>query len=520
MKRKLLIIILAVSAAAFCRASEETCDLALLNGRVIDPESGTDAIRNIGIKAGQIVYLGTEGVEAGRSFDVSGLVVSPGFIDFLSYDQNGTGEYYKAADGVTTNLSMHGASMVNFGKLFEKTKNNLYLNQGGAISQIRLRYSVGLMGAYQKPDPGQLRRMCELADKAFADGALGLNLSTEYLPGTTLEEELELAKVTKKWKALMTAHIRYSTMFDTKTNMDAIQEVLEIVRKTGVAFQIDHINSTGGTFSMAASLDLIKKANEEGLDITLDMYPYDSWGTYLSSARFDGDWQKRFNITYKDLQIAGQTERLTEEKFKAIRKMKPPANNPLTVAYAVPEKDIVTALQFPGIMIGSDTIIEAEKNNHPRGSGCYARLFQKYVRETGLLTLRQAVAMCTYYPAKRLEGISSVMKNKGRIKAGADADLVVFDPENIREKAVVESPAEYSEGIELVLVNGVIVKDREGLKKGIFPGKPVKRDIYNPPVLKPAVSAPVPVTNVKRITITPGSSISVPEKEEPEDENR
>ncbi len=483
--------------------ADEVCELALLNGRVIDPESDTDIVRNIGIKAGKIFYLGTEAVETKKTIDIAGLVVSPGFIDFLSYDQNGTGEYYKAADGVTTNLSMHGASMVNFEKYFENTKNKLYLNQGGAISQIRLRYSVGLMDAYQKPSTVQIQSMCELAEKAYANGALGLNLSTEYLPGTTFEEELELAKVTKKWNALMTGHIRYSTMFDKKTNIDAIREVIELVRQTGVSFQIDHINSTGGTFSMAASLDLIKKANEEGLDITLDMYPYDSWATYLASARFDGDWQKRFQITYKDLQIANQPERLTEEKFKTIKKMKAPYNNPLTVAYAVPEKDIVTALLFPGMIIGSDTIIEPDKNNHPRGAGCYARLFQKYVKETKLLTLTQAIAMCSYYPARRLEGVSSAMKNKGRIKEGADADLVIFDPEKIKEKATVESPGEYSEGIEMVLVNGRIVKDNAGIVKGIFPGKPVKRDSSYFTLKKSPATLPAEVKKVKRIEITP-----------------
>ena len=489
MKNSVFAALILLLLVGMLKAADGTCDLALLNGLVIDPESGTEEVKNIGIKLGKIFYLGTGGVEAKRSLDVSGLIVSPGFIDFLSYDQNGVGEYYKAADGVTTNLSMHGASMANFRKLFEQKKGGWYLNQGGAVSQIRLRYSVGLMGAYQKPNADQISRMCELADAAFADGALGLNISPEYVPGTTLEEEVALAKVTKKWNALMTGHIRYSTMYDKKTNIDAVLEVLDIVKQSGVSFQIDHINSTGGTFSMNTSLEMIKKANEEGMDITLDMYPYNSWGTYLASSRFDGDWQKRFLITYKDLQIANTPDRLTEEKFKAIRK-----KNPLTVAYAIPEKDIVTALKFPGMMIGSDTIIEQEKNNHPRGAGCYARLLEKYVKQEKLLTLMEAIKMCSYYPAKRLENISSVMKNKGRIKEGADADLVIFKLEDIKEMSTVESPAEYSRGFDLVMVNGEIVKDKDGVRRGIFPGKPVKRDIYWP--LKPA-----PV--IQKIVVTP-----------------
>src|SRR3989339_1214407 len=288
MKKCVALVILLLVLARGILGAQEICDFALLNGRVLDPESGTDEVKNIGIRWGKIVYAGPKGVEAKRSLDVSGLVVCPGFIDFLSYDQNKTGEYYKAADGVTTNLSMHGASMANFRKLWGRTQGNLYLNQGGAVSQIRLRYSVGLMGAYEKPTSEQITEMCRLSGAALANGAFGLNFRFEYVPGHIDKEALQLAKVVKRYGAICTAHLRYSTMYEKKTNIDAIFEAIDIVRKTGVSFQIDHFNSTGGTFSMNTSLDLIKKANEEGLDITLDMYPYNSWATYLASARFDG----------------------------------------------------------------------------------------------------------------------------------------------------------------------------------------------------------------------------------------
>ena len=221
---------------------------------------------------------------------------------------------------------------------------------------------------------------------------------------------------------------------------------------------------------MQQSLDLIRDARQNGLDLSTDMYPYNSWATYLASSRFDGDWQKRFKITYGDLQIGGSPERLNEQTFAKYRKL-----NKLAVAYAIPEEDIITGLVSPLTMIGSDTMIQENNNNHPRGAGCFARLFGRYVREQKTIPMMEALRKVTLIPAQRLEKISPSMLKKGRIKTGADADITIFNPDTIADRSTVEKPAQYSAGIEYVLVNGVIVKDRNGIIKGVLPGKPVKR---------------------------------------------
>ncbi|MFH1824298.1 MAG: amidohydrolase family protein [Candidatus Firestonebacteria bacterium] len=459
-------LFLIISTSLLSQSSINMYDIVILEGRIINPESQTDKTLNIGIKDGKIVEV-TESAIAGKMVvDAKGLTVSPGFIDILSYDPNGYGEICKVYDGVTTNLSMHGASELDFKRLYNK---GVIVNCGGAVSQVKLRYAVGLMNAYDKPTSSQIIEMVKLAKKAIEDGALGISFSFEYNPGTTHEEAETLFRVAKEYKVLCTVHLRYSTMEGDKTNIEAINEVIDLCKNTGASCQIVHINSTGGTFSMRESLELIQKAKEAGLDISIDMYPYNYWATYLASSRFDGDWQKRFKISYNDLQIGGTSERLNKDSFKKYRKL-----NPLVVAYAIPEEDIIVGLKSPLTMIGSDTILNKNKNNHPRGAGCFSRLLGKYVREEKTISLMEAINKITLMQAKRLENISSSMKNKGRIKIGADADITIFNSNTIIDKATVEDPAIFSEGIEYVIVNGVIVKDKNGIVKNALPGRKIE----------------------------------------------
>jgi N-acyl-D-aspartate/D-glutamate deacylase len=447
-------------------------DLVIQNGRVLNPETNFDQTGiYIGIINGRITEItGNYVLRGKRAIDASGLIVTPGFIDLLSYDPNPVGVWNKIADGITTNIGMHGSTVDPESWYSKYDRENTPLHYGASFFYTAARNAFGL-GRYQSASPAQIQVLQKLAENAIKNGCLGISISLEYIPGISAAECLALMRVGQKYNVPVAYHLRYSDMEEPGTNFDALNEVIGYARATGAAVHIDHINSTGGTFSMKESLELLNKARDEGLDITACTYPYNYWGTYLNSARFDPGWQTRFRISYQDLQLGGSSERLTEKSFAYYQKQ-----GKLAIAYAIPENDLRVALRCPWVMMGSDGILEPGYNNHPRASGMCARLIGHYARDEKVLSLMDAIAKLTILPAKRLEPQAPSLKCKGRIMIGADADITIFDYQKIIDRATVEHPEYMSEGIMYVLINGVIVKDPQGIHKGISKGTGIKTE--------------------------------------------
>lgn len=220
---------------------------------------------------------------------------------------------------------------------------------------------------------------------------------------------------------------------------------------------------------MGESLQTLAAARAEGLEVTACVYPYNFWATYLGSNRFAPGWEERFRISYNDLVIPGTGERLNAESFQRYQD-----ENKLAAAFAIPEEDVRTALESDFVMLGSDAILEPDGNNHPRAAGTFSRVLGKYVREEKLISLMDALAKMTIMPARKLEGQAPALRTKGRLQMGADADITIFDPETVIDKATVTNPQQESVGIEWVFVVGKIAKDPRRLHRDVLAGEAIR----------------------------------------------
>lgn len=446
-------------------------DIVINNGIIMNPSTEHQLEGyNLAIKDGKILRITKESIKGKTEIDATGLIVSPGFIDLISYEPNPVGIPLKILDGVTSNLLMHGGTENAEAWYDSWQRKGLEVNYGASSFITRMRWPiVGSSINATMTNEGDINKLVSAVRKNIEAGALGVSFSFEYVPGIQSQETIALLHLAKEYNAPTFYHLRYSSTEPPNHGPKGIQEVLDYAKETGAAIHIMHINSTGGTFYMEEALDMVERANDEGLDVTSDVYVYDGWATYISSARFNEGWQERFKITYNDLQIAGTDERLTRESFNKYRSMAG------VLAYAhgsMPEEELVLALKNPYVMIGSDTIISGG-NDHPRGAGNYARLFGKYVRDEQVLTLMEAIKKAAYMPAQRLESIAPAMRRKGRLEVGADADITIFNPDTIIDMSTVKAPGLPSKGIEYVIVNGTIVKNRDGLVRNVKPGQPI-----------------------------------------------
>lgn len=444
-------------------------DIVITGGRVINPETKLDQEGlNVGITDGTIGVVTAKPLKGKKTIEANGLVVSPGFIDNLSYDPNPLGVWQKIGDGVTSNIAMHGGTSTPKAWYAHYERDMPPVNFGASYFYTQARNQFKL-SRYDAAKPEQIAKLREQAEEALNNGALGISFSLEYVPGISAEEIIPLMELAYEYNVPVYFHGRYSDAEAPGTELEGTQELINYGEKTGAAVHIDHINSTGGTFSMQEALSLIEQARAEGFDITACVYPYDYWGTYLNSARFDEGWQQRFRISYEDLQIAGTTERLTKESFAKYQK-----EGKLAVAYAIPAEAVVQAFQAPFVMIGSDAILEPSNNNHPRASGTFARTLGMYVRDQKVMSLMDGIAKLSLMPAQRLEKQAPALRKKGRLAKGMDADIVIFNPDTVADKSTVEHPETMSAGIDYVLVAGQVVLDHGTMNKKVRLGEPLR----------------------------------------------
>lgn len=463
-------------------------DIVLLNGRVMDPETGLDAVRNVGITNGSIAEISEKRLSGAREIDCTGLVVAPGFIDLHAHGMNESSALLQAADGVTTQLECE-IGVYPMKKWLDDREGTALINYGASAGHLASRISVfhgigighaptsppgareGLPSpdyAYMRADDRQIAAIVDRVERALKEGGLGVGFGLGYTPGAERDEIFRVFQLAAKYKAPCFVHVRGNGRAGAEGSLAAIHEVLAYAAGSGAPLHVVHLNSSGGADAPLA-LEMILGARAQGLDITTEAYPYTAGSTLLESALFDEGWQENLGIDYGDLEWALTGERLTTESFAKYREQ-----GGWVIIHSMTDELIDWAIGNPEILVASDGVPFVDGRAHPRGAGCFSRVLGVYVREKGVLSLMDALAKMSLRPAQRLEEIALAFKKKGRLQQGADADITVFDANRVRDRATFEEPAVPSEGIHYVIVNGRPVVEGGLIVENAFPGKSIR----------------------------------------------
>jgi N-acyl-D-aspartate/D-glutamate deacylase len=456
-------------------STAEVYDLVILNGRVIDPESKTDAVRNLGITNGKIKTISRTQLEGRNTIDAHGLVVSPGFIDLHQHGQDEENFRFKALDGVTSALELEvGTGDVD--RWYAEREGKSLINYGVSAGHLAARMAAMKEPVTFLPTGEAARRAAtdaEIADmkqrleQGLKRGAVAVGFGIQYTPQASHWEILEMFRVAARYGASCHVHMRNAGAKEPASSVQALEELLSAAAITGAPLHVVHVHSTGGP-ATPKLLQMIGEARSRGLDVTTECYPYIAGMTEIKSAIFNEGWQEVFGIDYKDLQWAATGERLTKETFEKYRQ-----TGGMVAVFSMTEEIVVEALKNPLTMIASDGILEKGKG-HPRTAGTYSRILGKYVREDHALSLLDALTKMTLMPAQRLERRVPSMKNKGRIRVGADADLTIFDPQTISDRSTFQNPAQPSAGVRFVVVNGVLLVKEGQLQANVHPGVAIR----------------------------------------------
>ena len=451
-------------------------------GHVIDPANLTDSDLDLLIEDGRIksVLSPADALHPSdgkclpdQVIDASGMIVCPGFIDMhMHEDPMEEGGRIRQCifpamlrQGVTTvlagNCGDNAADPVRY--LEEADRQGCAVNVAMLAGHTWFRFAIGLRDRYAPASKDQIKAIRSGLEKALAGGCMGLSYGLRYVPGMTTEEYLETAAAAAPEKCLIAGHVRD----DAAYIFDAVEEFALAGRHYQVPLQVSHIGSMGGFGQMRRLLSQLDSMRAQGLDICADCYPYDAFCTDIGASTYDDGWMERYHCGFDAIEMCEgpyRGRRCNKEIFDEMRRTMPKA---LTICYVMRSEDVKLALSHPAVCLGSDGILN-DGQGHPRAAGAFPRFLSQYVLQGGI-SLYEGIAKMTSFQAKRL-GLNS----KGSLHPGADADIVIFDPQTVKDRATFREPLAAPDGIRYVLIGGKIAL-RDGEILDMHLGRAIRR---------------------------------------------
>jgi dihydroorotase len=473
--RSLWRLILAACCLAVVPAiHSQQFDLVIQDGRVMDPESGLDAVRNVGIRNGRIAAISKQRLDGRAVIDATGRVVAPGFIDLHQHSQTDEAYRAKVLDGVTSALEME-QGVPDIDRFYDEREGKALINFGATIGHQYQRTAVVTHGeakestanaAKKNLSSDEIKELRTRIEHGLHRGAIGVGILMIDTPGATPYEVLEMFRAAAEFKGAP-VHIHVRNLEEPQYGLET-DEVLADSLVTGAPVQIVHANNS---YQEDAPwlFAMMKAAQARGIDVTTEVYPYTTSASSIDEK--SENWEHWPDSKFQKMEWAATGERLTRETFAKYR-----GSKGLVIYHGGTEAVLLPTVVSPMTMIASDGILEGGVG-HPRAAGTFSRVLGRYVREQKALGMMEALRKMTLMPAQRLEARVPEMKKKGRIAVGADADITVFNPNTVIDRSTYREPAKPSEGIDYVLVNGVVVVDRGRLRGDGFPGRGIRAKI-------------------------------------------
>ena len=499
----MIVLILAGAASA----GAQRYDVLIRHGRVVDGTGNPAFFADVGVKDGHIIALGKLEGEAATEIDATGLVVAPGFIDVHTHaeeiDELPLAENFVRMGVTTLVLGNCGSSALDVAAFFQRLEaTSIAPNVATLIGHGTVR-GKAMGGSFMRPpSEAELTQMKAMVEQAMKDGAFGLSTGLIYLPGSfaKTEEIIELAKVAARYDGIYASHMRS----ESRDIFDALNEVFRIAREAHIRAEVSHIKLSGNSSwgQTAKVIAAIEQARAEGLDVTQDQYAYTASSTSISQlipdkyreggrftnnlsdpeqkARLIAEMKENLKNNGRDsyayavvasckhdpslsgLNIVEVTRKLrgsdsVDDQIETILDIQK-RGGAGGVFHGISENDLQQFMRHPNTMFASDSGVRKFQEGvpHPRGYGNNARVLARYVRELKVLRLEDAIRRMTSLPATTFQ-----LEGRGSVRVGAWADLAVFDPATVQDRAEFKDPHHYADGFAWVLVNGVPVVKRD-----------------------------------------------------------